>query len=63
MPRGVSNRNTGLAWLRKYASDGVAYFADDDNTYDVRLFTEVSNRAGGVHMPCMGWFIVVVAEE
>ena len=41
VPRGVSNRNVGLAWLRKYASDGVAYFADDDNTYDIRLFTEL----------------------
>lgn len=38
-PRGVSNRNCGLNWLRKHAVDGVFYFADDDNTYDlVRLF-------------------------
>ena len=42
MPRGVAGRNTGLAWLRRHAKDGVAYFADDDNTYDIRLFTEVS---------------------
>lgn len=41
-PRGVSNRNRGLAWLRANASNGVFYFADDDNTYDLELFQEVS---------------------
>ncbi|XP_043203840.1 galactosylgalactosylxylosylprotein 3-beta-glucuronosyltransferase 1-like, partial [Amphibalanus amphitrite] len=40
IPRGVTNRNTGLRWLRKYAASGVVYFADDDNTYDIRLFRE-----------------------
>jgi len=48
-PRGVQQRNMGLAWLRKHldkeqqrvTADGVLYFADDDNTYDVRLFEEV----------------------
>ena len=42
MPRGVSNRMAALEWLRKNAKDGVFYFADDDNTYDYRLFAEVS---------------------
>ena len=41
-PRGVSNRNRGLEWLRINTKSGVFYFADDDNTYDVRLFEEVS---------------------
>jgi beta-1,3-glucuronyltransferase len=41
-PRGVSNRNHGLEWLRANAKSGVFYFADDDNTYDVQLFEEVS---------------------
>jgi beta-1,3-glucuronyltransferase len=41
-PRGVSNRNRGLEWLRANAKSGVFYFADDDNTYDIRLFEEVS---------------------
>lgn len=41
-PRGVSNRNRGLEWLRDNATDGVFYFADDDNTYDIRLFEEVN---------------------
>lgn len=41
-PRGVSNRNRGLEWIRANASDGVFYFADDDNTYDLQIFHEVS---------------------
>jgi len=40
-PRGVSNRNRGLQWLRANATRGVFYFADDDNTYDIELFDEV----------------------
>ncbi|XP_012252537.2 galactosylgalactosylxylosylprotein 3-beta-glucuronosyltransferase P [Athalia rosae] len=40
-PRGVSNRNRGLQWLRANATKGVFYFADDDNTYDIRLFDEI----------------------
>lgn len=41
-PRGVSNRNRGLEWLKANATTGVFYFADDDNTYDLELFEEVS---------------------
>lgn len=40
-PRGVSNRNRGLEWIRANATSGVLYFADDDNTYDTELFEEV----------------------
>lgn len=40
-PRGVSNRNRGLQWIRANATRGVFYFADDDNTYDIELFDEV----------------------
>lgn len=40
-PRGVSNRNRGLKWVRANAPTGVVYFADDDNTYDIELFDEV----------------------
>lgn len=40
-PRGVSNRNLGLEWIRANASEGVLYFADDDNTYDLDIFDEV----------------------
>lgn len=42
-PRGVSNRNRGLQWIRANATDGVLYFADDDNTYDLDIFEEVSD--------------------
>ncbi|XP_066996968.1 galactosylgalactosylxylosylprotein 3-beta-glucuronosyltransferase P isoform X2 [Anabrus simplex] len=40
-PRGVSNRNRGLEWIRANATKGVLYFADDDNTYDILLFDEI----------------------
>nr|XP_034175899.1 galactosylgalactosylxylosylprotein 3-beta-glucuronosyltransferase P-like isoform X2 [Osmia lignaria] len=40
-PRGVSNRNRGLQWIRANATNGVFYFADDDNTYDISLFDEI----------------------
>ena len=44
--RGVEQRNAGLNWLRKnYSPDncnGVFYFGDDDNKYDLRLFKDVS---------------------
>ncbi|VVC27047.1 Hypothetical protein CINCED_3A007749 [Cinara cedri] len=42
-PKGVANRNRGLKWIRQNAVSGVVYFADDDNTYDVRLFNEMRN--------------------
>lgn len=44
-PRGVSNRLRALEWIKANATDGVLYFADDDNTYDVDIFTEVSNNS------------------
>ncbi|CAO1401314.1 unnamed protein product [Diamesa hyperborea] len=40
-PRGVSNRNRGLQWIRANATEGVLYFADDDNTYDLDIFDEM----------------------
>ena len=46
-PKGVSNRNGALKWIYEYFSwntsedSGVIYFADDDNTYDIRIFEEV----------------------
>ncbi|XP_063302550.1 galactosylgalactosylxylosylprotein 3-beta-glucuronosyltransferase 1-like [Pelobates fuscus] len=45
-PRGTVQRNLGLRWLRdninaSNPSDGVVYFADDDNTYTLELFEEM----------------------
>ncbi|KAL9697453.1 hypothetical protein quinque_000894 [Culex quinquefasciatus] len=40
-PRGVSNRNRGLQWIRANATEGVLYFADDDNTYNLQIFEQM----------------------
>ncbi|XP_033927560.1 galactosylgalactosylxylosylprotein 3-beta-glucuronosyltransferase 3 [Melopsittacus undulatus] len=43
-PRGAEQRNRALRWLRDTRAPGdggVVYFADDDNTYSVRLFEEM----------------------
>lgn len=43
--RGGEQRNVGLQWLRDSYEvgevNGVVYFGDDDNTYDLRVFEEV----------------------
>ncbi|XP_042878392.1 galactosylgalactosylxylosylprotein 3-beta-glucuronosyltransferase P-like [Penaeus japonicus] len=41
MGKGVFNRREGLRWLRENAHEGVLYFADDDNAYDIRLFEQM----------------------
>ena len=44
--RGVLQRNLGLQWLRENVdpdkTPGVVYFMDDDNTYHIKIFDEVS---------------------
>ncbi|XP_068736740.1 galactosylgalactosylxylosylprotein 3-beta-glucuronosyltransferase 3-like [Montipora capricornis] len=44
-PRGVEQRNLAIEWIRKninpHRTPGVVYFADDDNTYDNRIFDEM----------------------
>lgn len=49
IPRGTMQRNLALRWLRETFSPnnsnsqpGIVYFADDDNTYSLDLFEEVS---------------------
>ena len=42
MLKGANCKNVALQWIRENAKDGVLYFADDDNSYDVDLFEEVS---------------------
>ncbi|XP_067682682.1 galactosylgalactosylxylosylprotein 3-beta-glucuronosyltransferase 1-like [Haliotis asinina] len=43
--KGVEQRNKGISWLRNNVDpatqDGVVYFADDDNTYHLRIFEEM----------------------
>lgn len=42
--KGVLQRNEGLDWIRKNVdknSHGVVYFADDDNTYALKVFEEM----------------------
>lgn len=43
-PRGVEQRNAALHWLRenlKVTDKGIVFFADDDNTYAIKLFHEM----------------------
>lgn len=41
-PRGVANRRAALAWIRNNnKKTGVLYFGDDDNTFDLKLFSEI----------------------
>ncbi|XP_029642929.1 galactosylgalactosylxylosylprotein 3-beta-glucuronosyltransferase 1 [Octopus sinensis] len=44
-PRGVLQRNLALNWLRENidinTQKGVLYFADDDNTYSLKVFEEM----------------------
>ena len=44
-PRGVLQRNAGIDWLRNNVQlidkKGVVYFADDDNTYSLKVFDEM----------------------
>jgi hypothetical protein len=47
--RGISQRNAALRWVLEHADDDdVVYFADDDNSYDPRVFEEVTN----IHCAC-----------
>ncbi|CAG0921023.1 unnamed protein product, partial [Notodromas monacha] len=46
-PKGVSGRRAALQWLRHHLKDldsqraGILYFGDDDNTFDLKLFSEL----------------------
>lgn len=51
-PRGVEQRNTALAWVRKHVkyspiSRSAIYFMDDDNTYSIDLFEEIKKIEPG----------------
>lgn len=53
--RGVEQRNAALKWLRENldpnVDEGYVYFMDDDNTYSVKVFHEVSSNT--VVLPCL----------
>lgn len=41
-PRGVANRRAALNWIRTNGKkSGVLYFGDDDNTFELKLFSEI----------------------
>lgn len=43
-PRGVEQRNAALRWIRENLTsvkNGIVYFADDDNTYSIKIFREM----------------------
>lgn len=54
-PRGVVQRNLGIEWIRNnidpHETPGVVYFADDDNTYDSRIFDEVCSCCSSSKTP------------
>lgn len=42
IPRGVANRRAAINWIRNNGKKtGVLYFGDDDNTFDLKLFSEI----------------------
>lgn len=42
IPRGVANRRAAINWIRNNGKkSGVLYFGDDDNAFDLRLFSEI----------------------
>ncbi|BHF73008.1 hypothetical protein SprV_0401608100 [Sparganum proliferum] len=53
--KGSNQRNEGLKWIRSHTSwpeqNGVVYFADDDNTYDPRIFEEMRTTIRGSTWP------------
>lgn len=57
-PRGVSSRRAGLDWVIRNVvkeEEGVVYFGDDDNTYDLRILEEISRKTYKVSMFPVGF--------
>jgi len=56
--RGWTHRNMGLDYVRRhykhYRRGGVVYFADDDNSYDVRLFDNYIRKVKDIGIWAVG---------
>ena len=55
----MEQRNRGFKWIRENhglsdTRNGVVYFGDDDNGYDVKLFEEVSPSSLSYHTSEVG---------
>ena len=67
-PKGVSNRNEALKWIFQYVQEsgdfsGALYFADDDNTYDIRLFEEVCKIFREINFTENWWYNTQSAKK
>ncbi|VDK39549.1 unnamed protein product [Taenia asiatica] len=53
--RGSAQRNKGIEWIRNHplpnTEKGIVFFADDDNTYDPRIFKEMLTTQLGSTWP------------
>ncbi|KAL5106575.1 hypothetical protein TcWFU_001311 [Taenia crassiceps] len=53
--RGSAQRNKGIEWIRNHplpnTEKGIVFFADDDNTYDPRIFKEMRTTQLGSTWP------------
>uniref|UniRef100_A0A914I7F8 Galactosylgalactosylxylosylprotein 3-beta-glucuronosyltransferase n=1 Tax=Globodera rostochiensis TaxID=31243 RepID=A0A914I7F8_GLORO len=56
--RGWTHRNVGLEYIRKhyahFGRNAVVYFADDDNSYDIRLFEQYIKRVRTIGIWAVG---------
>ncbi|KAJ3141400.1 hypothetical protein HK100_007230 [Physocladia obscura] len=44
--RGVEQRNSALQIIERRKLNGIVYFGDDDNAYDIRMFRELRKTTG-----------------
>uniref|UniRef100_A0AC34QR12 Galactosylgalactosylxylosylprotein 3-beta-glucuronosyltransferase n=1 Tax=Panagrolaimus sp. JU765 TaxID=591449 RepID=A0AC34QR12_9BILA len=64
--RGWTHRNMGLEYVRKhyknYQKEAVVYFADDDNSYDIRLFNNYVRKVKTIGIWAVGLAGAAVVE-
>ncbi|KAJ2947472.1 hypothetical protein O0L34_g17257 [Tuta absoluta] len=56
--RGVPNRRAALSWIHRHVKEGILYFGDEDNTYDLELFSEIrkTKKLSMVPVGMIWWF-------